>query len=125
MTQQAVHSVKVRAYSSGTQGRAICQARNHHWIADDAAYNGGPGEELGAGELFFSGLTACAVNMLERVARQEEIPLVRMDVSVEGTRDTSIPGNGPAVYQEVRLNFELVGPDQAQGQELVDFYKRN
>ena len=123
MTQQTVHGVKVRSYSSGTPGRAICQARNHHWIADDAAYNGGPGEELGAGELFFSGLTACAVNMLERVAREEEIPLVRMDVSVEGIRDTSIPSSGPAVYHQVSLNFELVGPNQAQGQELVDYYK--
>jgi uncharacterized OsmC-like protein len=123
MVQQTVHSIKVRSYSSGTQGRAICQARNHHWIADDADYNGGPGEELGAGELFFSGLTACAVNMVERVARQEEIPLVRTDVTVEGIRDTSVSTGGPAVYQEVRLTFELAGPSQAQGEELVDYYK--
>ena len=123
MTQQTIHSIKVRSYSSGTPRRAICQARNHHWVADDADYNGGPGEALSAGELFFSGLTACAVNMVERVARQEEIPLVRTDVTVEGTRDTSIASSGPAVYQEVHLTFELTGPDEAQGQELVDYYK--
>ena len=123
MAHQTVHTVKVRSYSSGTQGRAICQARNHHWIADDADYNGGPGEELGAGELFFSGLTACAVNMLQRAARIQEIPLVRTDVTVEGIRDTSISTNGPAVYQKVHMTFELAGPDQAQGQELVDYYK--
>ena len=47
---------KVRSYSTKTLGRAICNARNHHFVADDAG-----GEEVGAGELFFSGIGACAV----------------------------------------------------------------
>ena len=25
---------QVRSYSTGTRGRAICNARNHHWVAD-------------------------------------------------------------------------------------------
>ena len=123
MSQQTIHTVKVRSYSSGTPGRAICQARNHHFVADDASYNDGPGEALGAGELFFSGLTACAVNMLERVAKRSEIPLVRTDVTVEGSRDSSLVSAGPAVYQEVRMTFDFTGPNQDQGQELVDYYK--
>ena len=58
---------RVRSYSTGTLGRAISNARNHHWVADDAG-----GEELGAGEFFLSGITACAVNMIERIASEEE-----------------------------------------------------
>ncbi len=27
---------KVRSYSTGTLGRAICNARTHHFVADDA-----------------------------------------------------------------------------------------
>ena len=27
---------KVRSYSTGTLGRAISSARNHHWVADDS-----------------------------------------------------------------------------------------
>ena len=53
---------KARSYSTGTLGRAICNARTHHFVADDAG-----GEELGAGEFFFSGITACAVNMLSLI----------------------------------------------------------
>ena len=34
---------KVRTYSTGTLGRAICNARTHHFVADDAG-----GEEVGA-----------------------------------------------------------------------------
>ena len=72
----------VRSYSSGTLGRAINNARNHHWIADDPG-----GDEIGAGELFLSGISACAVNMIERIANEEEIPLDWMDVSIEAYRD--------------------------------------
>ncbi len=35
---------KVRSYSSGTAGRAICNARTHHWVSD-----GTDGDEVGAG----------------------------------------------------------------------------
>ena len=55
---------QVRSYSTGTLGRAICNARNHHWVADDSG-----GEEIGAGELFLGGISACAVNMIERYSK--------------------------------------------------------
>ena len=71
----------VRSYSTGTLGRAICNSRNHHWVADDSG-----GEELGAGEFFLSGLSACAVNMIERVAREEERPL-----GLDGCERGSLP----------------------------------
>ena len=51
-------------------------------MADDAG-----GEEVGAGELFLSGISACAVNMVERLANQDKTPLQWMDVSVEAYRD--------------------------------------
>ena len=76
----------VRSYSTGTLGRAICNARNHHWVADDSG-----GEEIGAGELFLGGISACAVNMIERVAREEERP-ARMD----GCQRRGIPRPEPA-----------------------------
>ena len=43
-----VHTITVRSYSTGTQGRAIANSRNHHWVIDD----GVPGEEIGAAEAF-------------------------------------------------------------------------
>jgi hypothetical protein len=81
---------KVRSYSTGTRGRAICNARTHHFVADDSG-----GEEVGAGELFLSGISACAVNMVERLAHERQIPLQWMDVGVEAYRDPAKkPGNG-------------------------------
>ena len=80
---------RVQTYSSGTHGRAICNARTHHWVADD-----GGGDAVGAGELFLSGITACAVNMVERIAVTDDAPVDFMEVSAEAYRDPdAVPGD--------------------------------
>ena len=126
MASERFRTTVVRSYSSGTPGRALCQARDQHFVVDDYAYNGGPGEALGAGEAFLSGISACAVNMLERLARESGMPLRWTDVTVEGTRDseaTPIHEN-LSVYDAVHLHFDLAGPDDDPAQELVETYKR-
>jgi uncharacterized OsmC-like protein len=112
-------SYKVRSYSTGTLGRAICNARTHHWVADDAS-----GEEVGAGELFFSGIVACAVNMVQRLAHQGEIPLEWMDVSIEGYRDSEKTPGDISLYDDIRVHFQMWGVDDDQGHQLVDTWKR-
>ena len=110
---------KVRSYSTGTLGRAICNARTHHFVAD-----GSGGEEVGAGELFLSGIAACAVNMVERIAHDEEIALEWMDVGVESWRDPDkVPGE-LTLYDAIRVNFEMWGVDDDQAHELVETWKR-
>ena len=95
----------VRSYSSGTRGRAINNARNHHWIADDPG-----GDEIGAGELFLSGISACAVNMIERIANEEEIPLDWMDVSVEAYRETLTPSQASALsIEDINIHLQMWG----------------
>ena len=110
---------KVRAYSTGTLGRAICNARAHHFVADD-----GGGEEVGAGELFLSGISACAVNMVERLARQGNIPLQWMDVSVESHRDAQAKPAELLVYAAIRVHFEMWGVQAAHAEGLVQDWKR-
>lgn len=110
---------QVRSYSTGTQGRAICNARTHHWVADDSG-----GEEVGAGELFLSGISACAVNMVERLAREDRMPLDWMDVSVEAYRDPDKSPGEVSVYDDIRVHFQMWGVDDDQGQRLVDTWKR-
>ena len=110
---------KVRSYSTGTLGRAICNARTHHFVAD-----GSGGEEVGAGELFLSGIAACAVNMVERIAHDDQITLEWMDVSVESYRDPDkVPGD-LSIYDAIRVNFEMWGVDDDQAHELVETWKR-
>ena len=109
----------VRSYSTGTLGRSICNARNHHWVADDSG-----GEEIGAGELFLSGISACAVNMIERIASEEEIPLDWMEVSVEAYRDMDAPQGERTLYDDIRIHFRMWGVSVHDGESLVDTWKR-
>lgn len=110
---------KVRSYSSGTPGRALCNTRTHHFVADDAG-----GEAVGAGELFLSGISACAVNMVERLARNDQVPLRWMDVSVEAYRDPDkTPGN-LTVYDAIRVHFDMWGVNEDQADHLVELWKR-
>ena len=110
---------KVRSYSTGTLGRAICNARTHHFVADDAG-----GEEVGAGELFLSGIAACAVNMVERLANEGDIALDWMDVGAEAWRDSTKAPGELTVYEAIRVNFEMWGVDDDQAHELVETWKR-
>ena len=126
MASERFRITKVRSYSTGTWGRALCQARDQHFVVDDYAYNGGPGEAVGAGEAFLSGVSACAVNMLERLARDSNMPLTWTDVTVEGTRDSEAAPihENLSVYDAVHLHFDLTGVDEDQAQELVETYKK-
>ena len=97
---------RVHSYSTGTLGRAICNARSHHWVAD-----GSGGEEVGAGELFLSGISACAVNMVEGIAKTEQVPLDWMDVSVESYRYPDKEPGELSLYDDIRIHFQMWGVD--------------
>ena len=95
-----------------------------HFVIDDADYNDGPNEAITAAEAFLSGITACAVLMLERLAREGDIPLKWVNVSMDATRDREAVHEVHSVYDLVRMRFELTGPSEAQSRELVETYKR-
>ena len=110
---------KVHSYSTGTHGRAICNARTHHFVSDDVG-----GDAVGAGELFLSGVSACAVNMVERLAKQDQIPLQWMDVSVEAYRNPDKKPGELTLFDAIRVHFEMWGIQAEQAEELVETWKR-
>ena len=88
-------------------------------LEDDAG-----GEELGAGEFFFSGIGACAVNMVERLADKDDIGLEWMDVSVESYRDSDIDHGDLTLYDAIRIKFEMWGVDDEDAHNLVETWKK-
>lgn len=110
---------KARTYSSGTLGRALCNARHHHWVADDSG-----GEAVGAGEMFCAGVAACAVNMVERIASTEGRPLGRMDVEVEAYRDMGKASGDVTLYDAIRVNFKLWDVTTDDAEYLVKTWKQ-
>ena len=110
---------KTRCYSTGIPGRAICNARTHHFVSDD-----GGGDAVYSGELFLSGIASCAVNMVQRIADSEEIKLEWMEVGVESWRDPEKEQGDLTLYDAIRVNFEMWGIADEQAQELVSTWKQ-
>lgn len=119
MSEKEFRTFKARSYSSGTLGRVICNSRNHHFIADEYE-----GDEVTAGEYFLTGLTACAVNMIERVAAESEITLHRLDVQAEGTYERNSGTQPCTLLCTLSMRFQFNGINEEAAQSLVTSYFR-
>ena len=110
---------QARCYSSGTEGRSICNARHHHWVSESPG-----GEAVGAGELFCASMAACAVNMVERIARTGRRALDSMDVNVAVYTDKDKPGGEVSTYDACRVTFEMWGVSDDDARFLVKTWKQ-
>ena len=73
---------------------------------------------------FFPGITACAVNMVERIAVTDDAPVDFMEVSAEAFRDPDSVPSDLTLYADVRIHFKIWGVDDDQGNHLVDTWKK-
>ena len=110
---------QARTYSSGTVGRSICNARNHHWVSENPG-----GDALGAGELFCASMAACAVNMVERIAKTENRRLDSMEVNVAVYTDKDKPAGDVSIYDAARVKFEMWGVSDDDARYLVKIWKQ-
>ena len=124
MTAVGVRRYGVAARSTDTFGRVLCSSRNHHFVVDGPVHNGCPGEELTPAELFLAGVASCGVELVEVLARDEGVPLARAAVAISGEIDPERPVRPDvAVFNRVRLRFELDGVTAEQGELLVKRFK--
>ena len=124
MAQGEIRSYAIRARSTDTFGRVLCNVRNHHFVVDGPVQNGAPGEEVTPAELFLTGIGACGVELIQAVAKAEQIPLQTVSVEIAGTLDRGNPvRRDVSVFNSVRLGFELKGVTEAQGALLIDKFK--
>ena len=120
----STRSYSVSARSTDTFGRVLCSARDHHFVVDGPVQNGCPGEELTPAELFLAGVATCGVELVHVFARQEELPLERVDVAVSGEMDLDNPvREDVTVFNTVRVDFRLAGVDGTQAEHLVERFK--
>ena len=111
-------TVTVRARAIEPFGRFLVSARQHHFISDAKAAAGGPGDAVQAGELLLASLASCGLGLVQKTAREHELPLEGAEVEVSFERD---PQDGTR-YAAVRLAFVLEGVDLPAAQRLVDAF---
>ena len=125
MAQSQIRSYAVKARSTDTFGRVLCSARDQHFVVDGPAQNGCPGEAVGPGELFLAGVATCGVELVQVVAKEQQVALRSVAVDIEGTMDRSRPVRQDlSVFNAVRLQFSLEGVTQAQAEDLIDRFKK-
>jgi uncharacterized OsmC-like protein len=111
----------VHSRTSGVPGRSLNDARGHHFVIDGSAASGGPAEEITPGEAFLSGISACAVLLVERRAEETGVPLRVAEAWIDGVRRQSDTSR----YEHVDLRLRLDGPTREQADALVAHYCRH
>ena len=120
-----VREYEVRAQSTDTFGRVLCNARQHHFIVDGPVQNGCPGEAVTPPELFLSSVASCGVELVHVIAKEQGIPLARVRVRIGAMMDRAKQSRTDVtLFNTVRVEFELSGADGAQAAALVEGFKR-
>jgi len=106
----------VRTYSIGVPGRALNNARSHHFVLDSSS---GPSEALTNSEAFLAGISSCGVTLIEKYAKQQGIPMTGMEVTISGSRSAT----GPARFLGIEMRFVIHGVDTAAAGRLVEVWR--
>jgi uncharacterized OsmC-like protein len=121
----AVRSYDVDARSTDVFGRVLWTCRDQHFVADGPVQNGCPGEAVTPAELFLAGVAACGVELLQVLARADDVPLGRVEARISGAIDRERPvREDVTVFTCVRLDLELEGVGEDEAQRLVELFKR-
>lgn len=119
-----IRRYEVQARSTDTFGRVLCGCRNHHFVVDGPIQNGCPGEAVTPAEIFLSGVAACGVELVQVLAKSSGVPLHAVRVAIEGEMDRANPVRPDvALFNSVRLRFDLSGVTAKQATELVEAFK--
>ncbi len=124
MAQMDVRTYSVQARSTETFGRVLSNARNHHFVVDGPVENGCPGEALTPAEVFLSGIACCGVELVQVLARGQNLPLEAVRVSIWGMMDRSKPVRPDvSLFNTVRLQFHLKGVTEEGATQLIESFK--
>ena len=116
---------EVDARSTDVFGRVLVSARDHHFVSDGPVHNEAPGEEVTPAELFLAGVASCAVELVQVIARRDDVPLTTVQASIAGELEPDNPVRPDlALFNRVRLDFRLGGVTGEQADALVDGFKR-
>jgi len=92
---------------------------------DGPVQNGCPGEEVTPSEMFLSSVAACGVELVQVIARNQDVPVQTIEVAIEARQDRSNPARADySVFNSVRLRFHLKGVTEEQATRLIEGFKR-
>ena len=114
----------VHAASTATFGRVLVDARDQHLVIDGPVANGCPGEALGPAEAFLGGVVACAVELVQVIARDRGVALDGVEAEISGTIDRAHAiRDDVTIFSSVALHFSIRGVGDEDAAALVRTFK--
>ena len=107
----------VQSSSSGVVGRAVNTAHGARVLFDSSSRP--QPDALTNSEAFLGAVSSCGVTLIEMHAKETNVPMTGMSVTIEGTRTAAAPNR----FARVRMTFEIAGVSQAQADALVETYR--
>ena len=106
-------------------GRVLCNARTHHFVVDGPVQNGCPGEALTPPEIFLSGVASCGVELVQVIARDTNVEIGPVSVTVHAVMDRSRQARADVtLFNSIAMEFTVHGTDGASAAALVEGFKR-
>ena len=125
MNAAKTRQYEVSARSTEVFGRVLWSCRDQHFVADGPVHNGCPGEAVTPAELFLAGVASCGVELLQVIAKSEDVQLESASVEIAGEIDPANPVRDDlSVFNSVRLRFRLAGVSEEEATRLVERFKR-
>ena len=87
----ALRRYVAHARSTDTFGRVLCSMRDQHFVVDGLVLNGCPGEAVTPGELIFSAVASCGVELVQVFVGQGEVRLRSIAIEISGAFDLEDP----------------------------------
>ena len=120
-----IRTYETHARTSPVFGRVLVSSRNHHLVIDGPVGNGCPGEAPTPPEIFLASVAACGAELIQVIARDEQVPLGSVEVTVSAAVDRSRqPRADVTLFNSVHVDITLAGTDGARAAALVEGFKR-
>ena len=83
-----------------------------------------PGEEITPVEVFLAAVAACGVELMQVIAKDENLPLKKVAVEISSTQDRSRPVRADvSLFNSVHVKFRLERVNQQEGEHLIGAFK--
>jgi len=119
-----IREYEVQAGSTDVFGRVLCHARDQHFVVDGPIQNGCPGEAVTPAELFLAGVASCGVELIQVLARNQNMALSMVKVHISGMMNRAKPVRPDySLFNSVHLHFHFQGIDREEASTLVEKFK--
>jgi uncharacterized OsmC-like protein len=121
MNTQVGEMVSITSATIGLFGRYLLSAGKNHFVSDQRAAAGGPGEAISAGELLLSSLGSCSLGLIQKTAAEQGIALREAGTEVSFRRHAT----DPTRYEWIRIAVRLSGVNASEAEVLVGAFTAN